>query len=326
MESVRVYGAAYGDDLRLMSSSRRGAERGLAVAAAVHGFLGLPMRASKCWADRLRWCDDGEMTLDESQEEGLRYGGVERSTSGVLGVGCGIQMRKYLGEVGNLVLDEKSEVDGMRAEMKRSSMVLGRAATSAGGKEEVVRTVLAPRVLYRFRCRHVSKEDVLAMQQPVLAMMRGGLGVTSSFSRELLVGARRHRMVGMECWWDRLMREKLGMLMSMLMCDEWVEVRQVLGVWMKRLEEASGMRGGLMEGEYEACEEYSKTWLSQVLEWMGEVGVRVERNGEEGEQRQGRMLVECVGKEWRHRVLVICRRAEVYWEEDVMTPPGAERN
>jgi hypothetical protein len=82
--------------------------------------------------------------------------------------------------------------------------------------------------------------------------------------------------------------------------------------------------GGLMEGEYEACEEYSKTWLSQVLEWMGEVGVRVERNGEEGEQRQGRMLVECVGKEWRHRVLVICRRAEVYWEEDVMVPPHSQ--
>jgi hypothetical protein len=77
-----------------------------------------------------------------------------------------------------------------------------------------------------------------------------------------------------------------------------------------------------MEGEYEACEEYSKTWLSQVLEWMGEVGVRVERNGEEGEQRQGRMLVECVGKEWRHRVLVICRRAEVYWEEEVVVRWG----
>ena len=105
--------------------------------------------------------------------------------------------------------------------------------------------MLAPRVLHRFKCRpYVSEGDVLSMQQPVLAMMRKALGVASAFSRNLMVGAWRHKMVGLECWWDRLMRDKLGMLMSMLMCEEWGEVRKVVVVWMRRLEEASGVRGG----------------------------------------------------------------------------------
>ena len=73
-----------------------------------------------------------------------------------------------------------------------------------------------------------------------------------------------------------------------------------------------------MEGGYESCEEYSKTWLGQVLGWMREVGVELRWCGEAREQREGRMLVECVGEEWRDRVLAISRRAEVYWEEDVV--------
>ena len=34
------------------------------------------------------------------------------------------------------------------------------------------------------------------------------------------------------------------------------------------------------------------------------------------------MLVECVGEEWRDRVLAISRRAEVYWEEEVVVRWG----
>ena len=82
-----MYGAAYGDDLRLLSSSRRGAERALELAAAVHGFLGLPMRTSKCWVDRLKWEEEGEMGLIEEEVEGLRYEGVEGAASGVMKVG-----------------------------------------------------------------------------------------------------------------------------------------------------------------------------------------------------------------------------------------------
>ena len=34
------------------------------------------------------------------------------------------------------------------------------------------------------------------------------------------------------------------------------------------------------------------------------------------------MLVECVGEEWKDRVLAISRRAEVYWEDEVVVRWG----
>ena len=42
--SVDVWECAYGDDLRMENSTRRGAQRALEVAAGVHGLLGLPMQ------------------------------------------------------------------------------------------------------------------------------------------------------------------------------------------------------------------------------------------------------------------------------------------
>jgi hypothetical protein len=231
-ESVGVYGAAYGDDLRLLSSSRRGAERALELAAAVHGFLGLPMRTSKCWVDRLKWEEEGEMRLIEEEVEGLRYEGVEEAASGVMEVGCGVNERKYLGELGNLVLDESREVCEQMCEVRRSCEVLRRARTAVEGKVEVVNMVLAPRTLYRLRCRYVSRDDVERLQQPVLAMLREGLRVCGSFSRDLMVGSRRHRMVGIECWWGRVMQEKLGMLVSMLMSPGWCDAGRVMRVWV----------------------------------------------------------------------------------------------
>ena len=153
------------------------------LAAAVHGFLGLPMRTSKCWVDRLKWEEEGEMRLIEEEVEGLRYEGVEEASSGVMEVGCGVNERKYLGELGNLVLDESREVCEQMCEVRRSCEVLRRARTAVEGKVEVVNMVLAPRTLYRLRCRYVSRDDVERLQQPVLAMLREGHSSASCSTR-----------------------------------------------------------------------------------------------------------------------------------------------
>ena len=184
-------------------------------------------------------------------------------------VGCGLGMRKYLGEKGNLVLDESEDVRVMRAETRRGANVLRGCSSGMEGKMGAVDSVLGPKAMYKFKHRYVRRQDIEELQRPLLVMVREGVRVGSGFARDLLLGQVRHRMGGVECWWDRLMREKLGMLSHMLRDKRWGQLGGVVRVWMNRMMEVSGCRrllcrGGRVDGRHE------QTWLGQMVRWMQE--------------------------------------------------------
>ena len=117
----------------------------------------------------------------------------------------------------------------------------------------------------------------------VLRMMRKGLGLASSFPKGVLTGGRRFRMVGLDDWWDRSMREKALILMRVLVDDRWGNLREVVLLWLRRMGEAAGCREGVLSGEASVVEEHRDTWLGQVVMWMREVGIEVwERTGWKG--------------------------------------------
>ena len=157
--------------------------------------------------------------------------------------------------------------------------------------------------------------------------MRHAMGLNQHFPRHVLEGPRELRMLGVAGWWDRLMEDKVVMLMQMLRNSSWEGVEGVLKVWLDRLKEAAGCRLGLLLGEGEVATPYKACWLGQLVGWMREVKLEVDGEEELRGPRGGDwLLVECVStprevREVREAAVI----GDVYWLSQLVEVMEDER-
>ena len=57
-------------------------------------------------------------------------------------------------------------------------------------------------------------------------------------------------------------------------------LRKVCDVWVSRIQESTGKREGVLMGMQTMAAPYRDTWVGEVVQWMGKMGIGIEGVGE----------------------------------------------
>ena len=236
------------------------------------------------------------------------------------------QAVKYLGCKTDLYVQGDGElVEQLRAEMKTVGALLERAKVPAAGKREVALMCGRSKCLYPLRVVSVEEESVRRVEQPIKAALKHSCGLPVTFPDGVWHGSKEAGMVGELSWYDRLMAEKVQLLLLGLGGRKWEGCRGVVEVWRRRLAEAAGSRAGVLRGQGLGVHRvYAGTWMGQVVRWMREQGVEVwGERGMEGHMEGDVLLCELVRTaERRQEVLDACVLADVHWVGQVVREVG----
>ena len=171
--------------------------------------------------------------------------------------------------------DAEMECDRMCVDGRRTARLVNRAMIGGEGKIQIIDSVWGAKAMYALRHLSVSEEQAQEVDKTTRWVKKKAMGMARTNSNGLLEGDVGRNMAGGLGVENQVMVEKMMMLVRALVAEEGDKLKEVIEVWVDRLQESTGRMSGVMEGRGEIDEAFADTWLGGLRLWMQKMEIQV---------------------------------------------------